>query len=192
MIILIFGVTRTVQLFSRVPGTTGSWFFGMAFWIGFGIQLFYYQVNVQSSGQFDAIPDRLFVYAIIGWLILHAVCRSHNRSKGMRCHSFSPGLGIFYRWLPNTPEHRIGLISDMATAALLGALGYFFGCPILGSWYLSMTIWLLMAQGCLHARDRYRTQRMDDARIETDAWTRQLQEQRQWVEQQKERWGDRY
>lgn len=191
-IFAIFSVTRSVQLFSRLPGTTGPWFFGVFFWIGLFIQLWYYQANVQASGRFDAIPDMLIIYLQFAWLVVHWGWRKWTWLKGYRLHSYEPGLGVLHRVLPTWPAEWMGLASDIFVAAALGGICYLANCPILGSWYLAMIPWLLIAQAVIQGRDYMRMQRMDDARIESDEWTRRLREQHHWAEMQRERWGDRH
>lgn len=191
-IFLIFSVTRSVQLFSRVPGTTGPWFFGITFWIGLAIQLYYYQANVEASGRFDAIPEQLLIATQFGWLVVHWMVRAKNRFQGVRLHSYEPGLGVMNRLLPNWHLDWMGVTSDIAVAAVLGGTCMLLDCPILGSWYFAMIPWLLIGQAFIYGRDSLRVQRMEDAQIEADVWSQRFRERQNWMDIQRERWGNRH
>lgn len=192
VIFMIFSVTRSVQLFSRLPGTTGPWFFGITFWIGLAFQLYYYQANVEASGRFDAIPDMLIIYPQIAWLVVHWAMRQLTRLKGYRHHSYEPGLGVLHRILPNWQADWMGLASDIVVALSMGGICYLLDCPILGIWFLAMIPWLLLAFALIQGRDNIRMQRMDDARIEADDWSQRIRDRQHWADMQRERWGDRH
>lgn len=192
VMVLIFSVTRTVQLFSRVPGTCGMWHFGVIYVLGFVIQLLYYQMNVEASGQLDAIPDAVFIFGNLGVLMFHNLAGWWRWSKGYRCHSWCSGLGVLHRFMPRSSDTAVAVISDILVAALLSGICYLFACPILSGWYLSMIGWCLLAQGVLAARKSFQLQRLDDAQFESDAWSADLRERQYWAEMQRERWGDRY
>lgn len=189
---LICSVTRTVHLLSRWPGSCGMWHFGVFFVIGFVIQLIYYQMNVEASGRFDAIDDRVLIFGSLGLLALHNLAGCFYWNKGERIHSWSPGVGILYRLMPKSDPVFVAILSDVVVAAALAAICYLFGCPILGSWYLSMIFWCLVNHALLSARHHFQMQRLQDAQIEQQYWADEVENQRVWAQIQRERWGDRY
>lgn len=189
---LLFAVTKTVQLFSRRPGTTGTWFFGFVFWIGFGIQLLYYQANVEATGRFDAVPEKAFLLIHIGWFLFHRVRRFFEPRRRGRVHSYDPGVGILRNAFPNWSLGAANFASDAIVSGLMFLACFYGGCPILAGWYFYMPIWLLLEGACSQFRLDYQRQRLDDAQVEADAWTKMLHESQHWQEQYRDRWGDRY
>lgn len=189
---LIFSVTRTVHLFSRWPGSCGMWHFGVFFVIGFVIQLFFYQMNVEATGQFDAIDERILIFGSLGLLGFHNLAGWWYWFKGHRGHSWSSGVGILYRLMPKLDETTVTIISDLVVAVWLAATLYLFECPILASWYFSMIFWCLIAHGIQSMRHGIQMQRLQDAQIEQRGWSNEVAKQRQRAEMQRERWGDRH
>lgn len=189
---LICSVTRTVHLFSRWPGSCGMWHFGFFYLIGFVIQLLYYQMNVEATGQFDAIDDRLLVFGSLGLLMSHNIASWYYWSKGHRGHSWSPGVGVLFKWMPNSDPIFVAVLSDVVVAASLGGFCYLIGCPILGSWYLCTIFWCVISHALLGLRHSFQMQRLQDAQVEQKSWANEVEQHRVWAQMQRERWGDRH
>jgi len=189
---LICSVTRTVHLFSRWPGSCGTWHFGIFFFIGFAIQLLYYQMNVEASGHFDAIDDRIMIFGSLGLLLLHNLAGWFSWFKGQRNHSWSQGVGILCRLMPNSDEVSVTLLSDLLACASLATICHWIDCPILSSWYVCMIFWCLVNHAMVSFRHGFQMQRLQDAQIEQQYWSSEVEQQRVWAQMQRDRWGDRY
>ena len=189
MVSTIFAVIRTVQIFSRIPGTTGGAFFGIYLVIGWVIQLFYVQMNIEASGRMDAMPELLWFWGPFAWLVVHRCCYFRNRFRGRVVHSASEGIGILYRWLPAWSVGSVGLASDILVALVMGLIFHLTDNPILGSWYIAMIVWLIVAHAITLGWMHMQMERFDDAQIESEAWNTRLQERRRWLAGQRERWG---
>ncbi|MCA9194634.1 MAG: hypothetical protein KDB03_22840 [Planctomycetales bacterium] len=192
LVFLIFSVNRSVQVFSRIPGTTGLWFFAFFFWFGLGIQAYYYYANVQALARLDAIPEMWFVYTQIAWLQVHTLMRFVTWLRGYRLHSYEPGLGLLHRVLKRWDADWMGLASDVLVAGALGVACHAMDCPIHSGWYFAMIPWLIIGKIVISARDQLRLQRMQDTQIEASVWSQRLKERQHWEEIQRDRWGNRY
>ena len=99
---LIHCANSTVRIASRIPGTTGTWYLGIYFFIGVLIQFFFYELCEAS-----AIPDQVPPTMVIGMSLvafsLHGMIGSWHRFHGVPFHSYEPGLAILskrFRALP--------------------------------------------------------------------------------------------
>ena len=160
---LIFSVNRTVEVFSRVAGSTGDWYFGIFLLIGVSVQLYFCEVNAQVSGTPDLIPVHVMIMATIVWSV-HSICRLIRRADGRQQHSYDMGVGILEAWLIAWPPRLVDVLSNAVVAAVIGGCCHLLKSPILGRWYFSVGIWLVATDGFLAVRDRLRGQRMVDAR----------------------------
>ncbi len=169
----IFAVNRTVQIWSRIPGTTGPWFFGWLLPIGMCIQGYYYQVNVSTTRE-DVMPFGFVVGLTLIWLCIHGVKHSLFRQHGLNFHSYEPGSGVLYGMAPRWSLSKFNLASDLFVAAGLSLCLHLLGCPILGQWYAFICVWLPLGQLWIHARDSHRRRKWMDAQIEAQDWSEQL------------------
>ena len=177
-LMLMQGVNRSVQIWSRVPGTTGTWFFGLLFFQGMLIQAWYYQVNVVASKAPDSIPISVSFGLSLIWFAYHGVKRNIYRANGMRFHSYDPGIGILYRAFPNWQPATIDIASDLSVAIALSLLMLVAGSPIQSGWYRGMCIWLVVIHLWNHARDFRRLRALEDAQLEAAYWSEQVRRRR--------------
>ncbi|MCA9217974.1 MAG: hypothetical protein KDB27_33115 [Planctomycetales bacterium] len=174
-LMIVFSLTRTVQLFSRLPGTVGPWFLSVFYIVGLSIQLYYCEMKAATTGVLDLVPTTLFLSVCILWHFVHGVFRRLAVAKGAVFHSYEPGLGVLCYLYHGWKLWQIGLISDLAVASTLSFVFYVLRCPHLSSWYLSMIPWLLVGQAYLFVRERFERQTVNDAQIES-----QIQSQKLW------------
>lgn len=168
VMLLIFSVTRSVTLYSRMLGSTGPYYF-LIYWIGVLIQAYYCHVNVIASGRMDAMPFSALLLINFAWLMIHIVKGRFNAQNGERLHSFDPGIGVLaaYSWTRSWRGWQVNVVSDIVTALNLGGFFFLTGSPVLGSWYVAMIVWILIEHLFLYARDTLQMQRMHNAKIET-------------------------
>ena len=67
VMLLIFSVTRSVTLYSRILGSTGPFYY-LIYWIGVLIQAYYCHVNVMAYGRMDAMPFTALLLINFVWL----------------------------------------------------------------------------------------------------------------------------
>jgi len=169
-LMFIFTIGRSVQLFSRVPGTSGP---GLVLASLFSIltQVWYYQMNVDASGSSDSIAIEWVFLVQIVWF-LYCVCATiWNQLPGYGLDLTDIGVGIFRRWLPNSENSVVGFVSDMALAIGLACFFFAFDSPILGGWYRAMVVWLLIGHVWLKARNDIELQRIKNARSRAEYWS---------------------
>ncbi|MEZ6098153.1 MAG: hypothetical protein R3E01_04205 [Pirellulaceae bacterium] len=189
---LTCSVTRTVHLLSRWPGSCGMWHFGFFLMVGFVIQLFYYQMNVEATGQFNPIVDWVLIIGTIGLAICHNLASWYYWFQGFRNHSWSPGVGILGRLMPESDPQFVAMASDLVVCLALAITCLFFGCTILANWYLYMIFWCLIDHALTSFGQRMQIQRLQDAQIEQQYWADAVENQRRRAEMQRERWGNRF
>lgn len=175
-LILMFSINRSVQIWSRVPGSTGSWFYGWLYFVGLGLQAWYYEVNGQATGYYDAIGWLTFAWFSVMWFGIHGVVRSFHFARGLRFHSYEPGRGIFDWMFPNWKPGSASLASDLAVSMALSIVLAIVRSPILSGWYAAMCLWLILAQVWIKASHSRRHQEWIDAKSEAERWSDQIQE----------------
>lgn len=173
-LMLVFSVSRTVQIWSRVPGSTGAWFYGWMILVGLGIQAWYYHANLEARQTMDLLGWEAMAWLSLMWFGVHGVVRSIHLARGLRFHSYDPGQGILHRLMPGWSFAASGLTSDLAVSVALSSGLWLIACPILSSWYAGMCFWLVIGHVWLVARDARRRQLWHDARIDADDWSQQI------------------
>ncbi len=171
---LIFSVCRTVQIWSRVPGTTGNWFYGWMFAAGLALSAWYYEVNVEASQAMDFIAWKSMAVASVVWFGIHGVARALHQMRGLQFHSYEPGVGILARWISRLTPNHAGLISDLLVAVVLGISFKLLGSPIQSGWYFAMCVWLLIADRWIRFRDARQVQIYIDAQAQSEDWSRRV------------------
>lgn len=169
---LLFGVNRTVQIWSRQPGTTGTWYFGFYYFVGAMFQAWYCELNLYASMRSDQIPPHFIIGMSVVWFAVHGISRACFFLRGVRFHSYDPGIGFLAPLCPPTWRcDNVGLLSDLTTAIGLSLAFRFFASPILSGWFAAMSVWLIVAHAWSHARDERMQIARDDAQIEAQQWS---------------------
>lgn len=171
---LVFSVNRTVQIWSRVLGSTGTWFYGWMIFVGLAIQAWYYQVNLESQQAADLVSWEAMAWLSVMWYSIHGVVRSIQMARGVRFHSYDPGVGILHRLMSGWSPSAIALTSDLAIAVSFSCGLWLLACPILSGWYAGMLLWLVIGHSWQVARDARRRQIWHDAQVEADHWSQQI------------------
>lgn len=157
----IFMICRSVQVFSRVPGTCGPLFvLGNILCMIF--QFWYCQAAVDAYGQ-DAIGVEWMFGIQVFWAVYGIFRTAVHRFRGYEFEFAEIGIGFLYRWMPNSGAASIGLASDMLVASTLCVVFHLFDSPVLGGWYLTMICCLAIGHSWLHARDKVELQRIKAA-----------------------------
>jgi len=94
-LVAMFAASTPAQIWSRVPGSTGGWFFGFFFVGGFVMQLLYIEIKSSVIGRYDAVSFAAVLGLSLIWFGLHGVRRTYLRSKGLHLHSYDTGCVIF-------------------------------------------------------------------------------------------------
>ena len=164
-------VCRTLQVFSRIPGSSGLWL-SLAWMAGTVIQGFYLYGHVQKYGRIDAIPFEAFLTLQYLWWLADVAVRiwlSRKQSKPARLYQ---GRGVFFRhWMR---DDIAGPASDVVVG--LGLILFFrlFGCPTLANWYSVILGWTVFCQGFLFAHELWLRLRIRAARRRATRWQKDI------------------
>ena len=172
----IFAVNRTVQVWSRYPGSTGSWFYGWVFFVGLLLQAWYCQINTNAVNRADFVSIEVIAFVSILWFAIHGVIRSFHLLRGLRLHSYEPGQGVFHWMFPTWNSGFQALASDVITAVLLSIWLWLIGSPVLSSWYTFVCFWLLIGHCWGAASQARRRQIWIDSQVESENWSHQIKE----------------
>ena len=168
-------LNRTVQIWSRKPGTTGSWFFAVYFIFGSLIQSWYCQVNEDAGLYRDWVPRVAILGLSLVWFAVHGIAHAWFCILGFQFHSYDPGEGILDSLFAKWSSPSATLASDLIVSMVMSIALLLLQSPILSGWYAAMCIWLLFVHFWLVARDAHRKQIWVDSQVEADTWSKQIQ-----------------
>ena len=168
-LVVMFALSTSAQVFSRVISTTGGWFLGFYF---IGAQLafaLYVQIKISVTGQVDAIPIETTIAISCIWFSLHGVGRAWRKSHGIEIHSHDPGRGLFS--YPSLPPGVSIFISDATVAIGLACLFHVMNSPIQRDWF----VWIVLpsitiTQAWVQYRQAFIRQRFIDATAEASQY----------------------
>lgn len=167
--ITLTAVGRSVQLWSRIPGTCGRSTLGFSFLASQALLLLFIEVHVSSLRTLDAVPVTTLIGVNLLWWALHNVLRLRG---GIR-HSYDPGQGFLTagvaRVLPANCHHfTVGAISDQVTAVGLAYALHLMNCPHLSRWYWLASMCLAVTYLWNSLTEDRRLRNWQDAQIEAD------------------------
>lgn len=165
--LLIGGFTagRTIQVFSRVPGTSGG-IVTMLWLIGFFLQSYYLFGHREKYGEVDAIPYELFLLTQGAWWCVHLLCGFF----GPRRSDYELGRGILCRFLPMYSHEAGGVISDVFVGmGLIGVL-HLLDCPTQASTYYMILGLTLFCHVCVAGQKKSYELRLNAARKRAKNW----------------------
>ncbi len=171
---VVFSVSRSVQIWSRVPGSTGSWFYGWMFVVGLGINVWYYQANVQACQARDFIGLAYVAEASIAWFGVHGIVRLFNNRGTVPSHSYEPGVGILFWLMPALSASTVAIVSDLCVALLLGCVLSLLGSPIQAGWYFAMCFWLSLGHLWIKSRDARNCRVWRDTQYEAEYMSQKI------------------
>lgn len=176
VLIAIFSVNRSVQIWSRCLGSTGSWFYGWMFFVGLLLQAWYCQLNAHATSRADVISFETIAYVSVFWFAIHGVVRSFHFARGIRFHTYEPGYGVLQGMLPTLSVGSTALASDLTVAVGLSLLCWLIGSPILSGWYASICFWLIVGHLWINMSQSRRLQMWFDSQVESNRWSQQTKE----------------
>ncbi|APZ93411.1 hypothetical protein [Fuerstiella marisgermanici] len=170
---LIAGLTvcRTLQVFSRIPGSSGLWL-NLAWIAGAAIQGFYLSGHVQKYGRVDVISFEAFLTFQYLWWLVDVAIRiwfSRKRSRPARLYQ---GRAIFFRhWMR---DDIAGVASDVVVG--VGMITFFrvLACSTLANWYSVILGWTVFCQGFLLARELWIRLRIRATRRRAAYWQKDV------------------
>lgn len=164
-------VCRTLQVFSRVPGTTGL-YSQLAWLAGATIQGFYLFGHTEKYGRIDRISfESILTLQYLWWLVGVgiAVWSSRRRTANARLY---PGRGIFFaHWMR---DDFAGLGSDAVIGIGLIVLFRVFGCPTLANWYSVILGWTVLCHALLFGHELWIRLRIRAAKRRSAYWNKQV------------------
>jgi len=170
--LLLIGHTlcRTVQVFSRVPGSCGGL---MLFaWIpAVGAQAYYFQGNLELHGRQDAIDFEWLILAQTVWWstgLLMTMVGRHRVAESNR------GRGVLGSFLPGWSPAAVGMISDAVVGGALTALLFGFDSPAAAGWYQMMLALLLFCHSFEYACRWLIQQRIRAAQRRAQSWRKNV------------------
>lgn len=170
---LIAGLTvcRTLQVLSRVPGSSGL-YLNLAWVAGATIQGFYLYGHVQKYGRLDAISFEAFLILQYFWWLADVAVRVWFSRKRAASGRLYQGRGVFFgHWMR---DDVAGLASDLVVG--LGLILFFrlFACPTLANWYSVILGWTVFCQGFMFARELWIRLRIRAARRRAAYWQKDV------------------
>lgn len=164
VLVAMFAASTPAQIWSRIPGSTGGWFFGFFYVGGFAMQLLYIEIKTAAIGRYDAMPFTATFGLSLFWFGLHGVRRTYLRSKGRHLHSYDPGQGILGPVYPHLPNWLSALISDLTVAVAFGIFFHLADSPVQHDWFVWVVVpSLVISQSWVKSREAFMHQRHVDA-----------------------------
>lgn len=164
-----FTVGRTLQVFSRAPGSCGV-LLHFAWIVGIFIQGFYFIGHVETHGRVDASPYELLIcIQVMLWVIgLIITLRSDVRSKKIDPRYL--GRGVLKANFPKANDVLIGVVSDILQGLLI--IGFFnlVGSPVQAGWYKFILVWVLVCHACAYLRGWSYRRRVRSAMKRSASW----------------------
>ena len=170
LLIAVFTIGQSIQVFSRVPGTSGPIFI-LAHLISVLLQVVYYTANVDAIGQSDSIGIVIPIAAQTIWLVYNIIALIQWRLRGIEAEINQLGVGTLYRWMNGRSAAEVGFASDMFFGTAITACCFLLSSPILGNWYLVATLGLLFAHLWMDFRQRREMQRFKNAKSRAEEWS---------------------
>lgn len=168
---LIAGLTvcRTVQVFSRTPGSAGSIF--VAAWAaGVLVQGFYFHGHMQLHGRVDLIPFELVIAVQSGWWLLGLLVTFARLYRGNQASDSELGRGALTPYFPQLSSYAVGIVSDVTVGLILAGFFRLFASPVQSNWYLVMVGWLLICHFALFLHQWYLGRRILAAKNRAVGW----------------------
>ena len=165
-----FTVSRTLQIFSRKPGSSGIML--LLAWIPAAfIQHFYFLGCVENYGRTDATPYELLILVQLAmWFCGVLIFLSRNKAPKHR----SLGNGLLGKLFPHTAPNKVGIISDAAIGLLLIVLLHALQSPTQAGWYQAITCWTLFCHGCIYLHGWSLRQRVKAAKRRAKHWRKDV------------------
>ncbi|MCA9178415.1 MAG: hypothetical protein KDB14_28335 [Planctomycetales bacterium] len=168
--ILGFSLARSIQVFSRVPGSSGL-YFQLAWTIGVALQGFYLAGHVEIHGRVDAVPfEYLLILQGACWLVSFFILAVHWTLSTRPPHDKAMGRGLLTRHLPGLSEQKGGIVSDVAVGGLLIVLLLALRCPVQAACYRFMLGWTLCCHLAIYLRDAQYRWRIRTAHRRAARW----------------------
>ena len=168
LLVVSYTLGRSVQLFSRKPGTSG----GVPI-VGSMIAIVafscYYVVTVQELGREDAIGLEYLILASLIWLVIDFAKATFRRRSAVG--DYCLGRGILWRWLPNMSFRSVGFSSDLVVASTAGLFFHWMDSPIQANWFAAMIAWLSITHAWYLIRVISIRQRMKRAIARSSFWS---------------------
>ena len=164
-----FAMGRTLQIFSRTPGSVGAIL--VVAWAGAAfMQGYYLHGHVQTYGRIDAIPFELLIAVQVVWWLVglvltfgHVLYRTQPRDSDL-------GRGILSFYLPQLSPADVGIVSDVAVGLSLAGVLRLCASPIQSNWYLAMVAWILICHVALFLHQWNLRRRIREAKQRAVGW----------------------
>ena len=169
LLIAGFALARTLQVFSRTPGSCGVLL--LAAWLAaVAVQAVYFQGHIEKHGVIDATPYHwMLVAQSLPWSVgcLMTVFRSRRRRP---IPDRELGRGILSSHLPKLSITAAGVVSDIAIGCVLIVALHLLGSPVQAGWYQVITGWAVFCHSCVFLRGWSYRQRVRAAAKRSKSW----------------------
>lgn len=162
-------IGRTLQVFSRVPGSVGRNLV-LAWIVAAFVQGYYMYGHLQLHGRIDALPFELLIAVQTGWWFVGLVLTAGHRFHQTQPHNSDLGCGVLSLYFPQLSPITAGIVSDVAVGLALAGLLRLCASPILSNWYLVMVGWILICHFALILYQWYLGKRVQHAKRRSDGW----------------------
>lgn len=168
-LIVGFMLGRNIQVFSRLPGTSGLYLV-LAWPLAAGLCGFYLHGHAEQFGATDAIP---FQWVIVIQSLIWALglpVTLWRCTIGKRINEQEIGEGFLFRRSQRLTRWTAGVWSDIVAGAVLVGLLFAFDSPVQAKFYLVVLGWLACCHGCVLFRDLLWKARIRAAKRRANAW----------------------
>ena len=172
---LLLSICRTVQVFSRQPGTCGPLAY-LVWPVGVFFQICYYTANVDATGSVDWFGLELLLGIQLFWLLCGVPFAIYYRFfRNAEFSFYDSGFGILQLPFQKKDLASINFMSDFAVAGLLSTFFYLVDSPIIGSWYRAMILWVIFAHAWSHASGNFQMMRFRQTQSYATYWANRFQ-----------------
>lgn len=168
-LMLGFALGRTLQVFSRRPGSSGLWLL-LAWLLGVSLQGFYLIGHAEKFGRVDATPfEWLLAAQALAWLFCFAIACA--QAIGRRLPPMNEvGAGILEKYLPKTMRRHAGIISDALIGGVLIVGLRQLGSPVQAGTYQVIVGWVMACHAGVFYRNWVFQQRIRSAKYRALHW----------------------
>lgn len=169
LLIIGFGMARTIQVFSRWPGTSGVVM--MLLWpAGLVVEGTYLLQHLEEYGRIDATDCRDLIAAQFAVYAVGLVVRLFRHRDAPTINQHDPGRGVLCWMLPFASHDVGGAISDLVVGATLIGIFHALGSPIQAGTYQVILGLTVFCHVCVLGQRLSHRLRADAARRRARNW----------------------
>lgn len=151
LLLLAILLGRTVQIFTRKPGTSGA-FLVLASLLSIFPFSFFYLGSYERSEIADAIDPTYYIYAFGFFAFMEIAFAVLNSFRDTQPGLRVLGTGILQSRFPGWHPDIAGLVGDVTVALMLAGIFHVNDSPIQANWFAAMAGWICVVHLALFWR----------------------------------------